>query len=114
MGRSASELPPAWRRALLQLDLEQVRHHRVGVSEAQVVSVGQLLHAADLLLVLGEEGAELEEGKVEDPGAQAVALELTERLALAQDRELQHVGAAVPLQQPRKQLQQVVEQAASP
>ncbi len=64
------------RHALRSLpDLEQVGEHELLVPEGQVVGVGELLGAADLLPVLGEQRAEAEEGVVRDLRGKARLLE---------------------------------------
>src|SRR3990172_6539349 len=81
-------------------ELDEVGDHHVLAAEVQVVGVRELLGAADLLRVLVEERAEVEEAEVDDASREVTLLEDLGRPELAQDRELHQVGAAVVAEQP--------------
>jgi len=79
-----------------------------------MVGVGEVFDAVDLLLVGLEERTEREEAEVDDSASQAEPVELTRRLALADDRELHHVRTTVVRQHGREGAEEMVKEGAAP
>ena len=70
-------------RLILWSDFQEVEHHFVVFSEAEMKGVGLLFHALDLLQVFLEDLGEGEESEVDNPPAEACVLQEFIRAQLA-------------------------------
>src|SRR5438105_3748510 len=95
-------------------ELEQVHDEDVLAANGEVVSVRELLNAADLIEVFLEDGTEGEEGEIDGLRFEASLLEPLGRLGLAEDGELHQVGDTVRREQSRQERDEVVHQVPSP
>src|SRR5919109_2626326 len=95
-------------------DLEEVRDHHVLVAELQVVGVGEVFDALDLVLAFLEQVVEVEEGEIDHTRRVPGPRQELRRARLAEDRQLHDVRGAGRREQPRQQRDQVVEQVAPP